>query len=700
VNIGGQPRENRRVRETRLVGEGLHEIVRAGVPDGEYQLSSTTRLVQKLLYRGRGEPPRPLPVLILLGPVGAGKTHAMQTLSRDCGAGVVHAFFDFERMRADGRHRRAPTTVEVLAQLAFLLSRRWRARPRVRFTRFTLGMVAVDTPLDGLTREQAEDRMRGAIREFAQRPRIAEAVNRFLNPVTDVMMSQLDLVGDSLADTIKKVLPDLVRGAARRRLGHAMRFHSGVDNAEGANHIDALIKLSGLDTAAMTDWLVDAFLADVRADYLRAANVDLRNRCACENPANSRHLHNWVLLLDNVDHPAGDTFVADLLAARERHRQRQPGDHDPLLLVGTSGRWERKWETYWRPPWQAEPDHRTSAPVCRAAGYEHWSGTAADELRRSPFYPVLLEPLTIDETARELGVNRHDPLSQLVHRASGGLPAAVRALAPLVRDAAPVPGARDVFGPPGSAPEPNLWRTRLAGIWRPRATPDGPPTGVDELISAASFATAPWLVPADAESIVTHPRLGQLLTELRTSLWVTAPVDGGATADYAQLHPWLASTLMSALTERTAAQGLPSYAELFTALLEDPDTAGDPVRTAYCMLALGRVGVVVSAFTTTFDTEPHSEWTGRLRLVTQAPDNLPLSRRGAELYDALVTRHVAATAPERDTIGNVVTRLVIATWLAANPVAMPDPVLRDVIADSYLALRRLSRRPDVGDLHD
>ena len=95
---------------------------------------------------------------------------------------------------------------------------------------------------------------------------------------------------------------------------------------------------------------------------------------------------------------------------------------------------------------------------------------------------------------------------------------------------------------------------------------------MDELISAASFATAPWLVPADAESIVTHPRLGQLLTELRTSLWVTAPVDGGATADYAQLHPWFAGTLMSALTERTDAQGLPSYAALFTALLEDPDT--------------------------------------------------------------------------------------------------------------------------------
>jgi hypothetical protein len=180
---------------------------------------------------------------------------------------------------------------------------------------------------------------------------------------------------------------------------------------------------------------------------------------------------------------------------------------------------------------------------------------------------------------------------------------------------------------------------------------------------------------------------------------VTAPLDGGPTANYVQLHPWLASTLVSALTERTPAQGLPSYTDQFTALLEDPDTAQDPVRTAYCRLALGEFGVVVSAFTTTFDTEPHREWTNRLRLVAQAPDNLPRTGSGAALYHELVNRHIGVTPPEREAIGNIVTRLVVATWLATNPVAMPDPELRNVITEAYQALRRLSRRSDVGDLH-
>jgi hypothetical protein len=289
---------------------------RNGVPHGEPQLSSTTRLAQNLLYnRGHGGRPRPQPVVVCLGPTGAGKTHALKTLSRDCDAGVVHAYFDFGRMRATKGDQRVPATVEVLAQLAFWLSRKWRARPRVRFTRFTLGMIAVQTPLDGLTHEQAETALRHAFHRFAQRPRAEDIVNRIVGPLVDVM-SQADLIGDSIAETTRTVLPDLVRTVTRRRLGRALRYHAEFDDAEGATPIHALIRLNALGTEEMTDWLTDAFLADVRAGYLRTARPDLHNPCTCVAPENPRHLHNWVLLLDNIDHPAAGTFVADLLAAR------------------------------------------------------------------------------------------------------------------------------------------------------------------------------------------------------------------------------------------------------------------------------------------------------------------------------------------------------------------------------------------------
>jgi hypothetical protein len=334
-------------------------------------------------------------------------------------------------------------------------------------------------------------------------------------------------------------------------------------------------------------------------------------------------------------------------------------------------------------------------PACQDGSHQHWlNGQTAP---RSWLYPVLLEPLTVDETARILRVTRHDPVCQLAHRASGGLPAAVEVIAPLVRDPKPAPGVRDALSATSDA---SHWRTWAAEITGDRRTPDGLPIGTDELVSAAPFATALWLVPAEATSVVTHPRLGRILTELRESLWVFVPPGHGATADYAELHPWLARTLVSALVERGSEQGLPSYLDQFTALLDEPDTAGDPARDAYCRLALGQFGAVVSAFTEGFDTEPHADWTSRLRLVTRAPDNLPLTCSGAELYHRLVDQHISTTPPERPPVGNIVTRLVVAKWLAANPFAMPDPELHDVISQAFHDLRTLSRRPDVGDLHD
>ncbi|HEX6351758.1 MAG TPA: hypothetical protein VF106_02140, partial [Actinophytocola sp.] len=250
------------------------------------------------------------------------------------------------------------------------------------------------------------------------------------------------------------------------------------------------------------------------------------------------------------------------------------------------------------------------------------------------------------------------------------------------------------------ASEAGHWRSWAAEIAGDRRTPDGLPIGTDELVSAAPFATALWLVPAEATSVVAHPRLGRILTELRESLWVIVPADHAATPDHAELHPWLARTLVSALVERGTEQDLPSYLDQFTALLEEPDTKGDPARDAYCRLALGQFGAVVSAFTTSFDTEPHADWTGRLRLVTRAPDNLSLNCPSADHYHELVDRHITTTPPERPPIGNIVTRLVIAKWLSANPFAMPDEELHDVISQAFHDLRTQSRRPDVGDLHD
>lgn len=124
-------------------------------------------------------------------------------------------------------------------------------------------------------------------------------------------------------------------------------------------------------------------------------------------------------------------------------------------------------------------------------------------------------------------------------------------------------------------------------------------------------------------------------------------------------------------------------------------------RKAYCQLALGRISEVVDAFEASFDQGPHQDWIDRLELVARAPDDLPLHRSCGELYEELVTTDVGRTPLGRSPAGNTITRLITAHWLAANPFAMPDPALRDIINHAYgEELPPLSRRPDVAALYE
>jgi len=662
------------------------------MPIGQPHLSSVL-LTRRLLWnRALGGPSRPQPVVVLLGPVGSGKSTALESISGACGAEVVHALVDFQY---DQPAVAPPTTVETLAKVAFELSRTWRARPRARFTRFTLGLIAVQTSLDGYSREQAKETLRVSIKAFTHHPR-AERVIADLDRLIDSAKSASVLTAPA-AEIVRTLLPPLIRTIARQPVGEAKRWHADIPEAEGATPLDALVSLSRAEPTKITDWLTAAFLADIRESHPRMAAPDRFTRCVCPNPSKARHWHNWVLLLDNIDHPGGARFVTDLLAARERRLRNHPDEHDALLVVATSGRWDSHWESGWRAPWQCPQDNISRAravPLCHEANYGHWADQAS-EAPRSPYYPVLLEPLTIDETAHILEISQRAPECILAQRATGGLPAAVHLFKRLLGDRHFRPGARDVLGSADPArPDADLWRERLAGLRLTRHLPD---ISIDEFVSAAPFATAPWLLPHNATSLISRPHVGRILTELRTALWGIASKHGGVTPNYSELHPWLARTLVSALARRDAVSRHSSYTAQFEALLNDPDTLGDPARTAYCQLALGRIGQVVDAFEDSFDEGPHQEWIDRLELVARAPDELPLDRSCGEFYEELVIKAAHGRSPA----GNIITRLMAARWLVANPFAIPDPALRDIIRHAYgEELPPLSRRPDVAALYE
>jgi hypothetical protein len=663
---------------------------------GQPHLSSVL-LTQRLLWnRTLGGPSRPQPVVVLLGPVGSGKSTALKSISGACGAEVVHALFDFQQ---DESTVAPPTTVETLARVAFDLSRTWKARPGARFTRFTLGLIAVQTSLEGHSREQAKETLRGSINAFTHHPR-ADRVIANLDRLVDSAKSASVLTAPA-AEIVKTLLPPLIRTIARQPVGKAKRWHADIPEAEGATPLDALVSLSRAEPTEITDWLTAAFLADIRESHPRMGAPDRFSRCVCPDPDKARHWHNWVLLLDNIDHPGGARVIRDLLAARERRLRQHPDEYDALLVISTSGRWDSHWESGWRAPWQSPLDDISRAravPLCREANYGHWADQASGA-PRSPYYPVLLEPLTINETAHVLKISQRAPECILAQRATGGLPAAVHLLKGLLSDRQFRPGARDVLGSVDPArPDVDLWRERLDSLRLARHLPG---IGIDEFVTAAPFATAPWLLPHNATSLISRPNVGRILTELRTALWGIAPKHGGGTPNYSELHPWVARTLVYALARRDTASSRPSYTDQFEALLNDPDTFGDPARKAYCQLALGRIREVVDAFEASFDEGPHQDWIDRLELVAHTPDDMQLDRNCGELYQELVTTDVGKTPLGRSPAGNTIARLITARWLVANPFAMPDPALRDIITHAYgEELPPLSRRPDVAALYD
>ncbi|MGH3719239.1 MAG: hypothetical protein ACRDRI_10480 [Pseudonocardiaceae bacterium] len=653
---------------------------------GQPHLSSVL-LTQRLLWNG--EPSRPQPVVVLLGPVGSGKSTALKSISGACGAEVVHALVDFPHDAPT-----PPTTVETLAHVAFDLSRTWKARPGAHFTRFTLGLIATQTSLEGHSREQAKDTLRVSIEAFTRNRRADRVVADLVDTLVD-SAKNASVLPALPAEIIKKVLPRLISTVTRQPVSRAKQWHASFPEAEGATPLDALVSLSRARPTEITNWLTAAFLADIRESHPRMATLDHLNRCSCPHP-HARHQHNWVLLLDNIHHTSGARFVTDLLAARERHLRRDPDQHDALLIIATSGRWDSRWEAGWRAPWQSpldNPGRARAVPLCREANYGHWA-TQASEAPRPPYYPVLLEPLAIDETAHILAISQHAPECILVQRATGGLPAAVHLLKDLLRDRQVRPGARDVLGsadPARSGADP--WRERLTAMRLVQYLQD---VGIDEFISAAPFATAPWLLPHNATSLISQPHVGRILTELRIALWTAAPKYGTVTANYAELHPWIARTLVGALARNGT-----TYQDQFEALLNDPDTFDEPVRKAYCQLALGRISEVVDAFETSFDQGPHQDWINRIELVTRAPDNQPLNHSCGELYDMLVNTTIGEAPLGRSPAGNAITRLITARWLAANPFAMPDPAQRTLIARAYeRELVPLSRRPDVAALFE
>jgi hypothetical protein len=310
-----------------------------------------------------GDHDHDLPVILLLGPRGSGKTYALRYLEEACAGseGIPYALLD-----CAGEDR--STLWDLVGHLAVGLAGRWPEFGRLTFPRVRLGQAAVEpVDLDGAQAPVAEREVWDTVLRMGTD--LAEILHVPGAPVR-LVWSVARLVARARAST-------WLRGLREREplAWYARR-------CETATGIAGLVKLNKLfhtESAEAGQILAEAFLADLTAAYEHR----------------SRRFH-IAVLLDNCETPAAVELLTCLANTRA-------GDSacDPALVVaasrtrpdvpGLADRWHMPWE----PP-SGRPSRQAPTPdEARLGSWRERRGPRHDP--GSWWYPVCLRDLAVTE---------------------------------------------------------------------------------------------------------------------------------------------------------------------------------------------------------------------------------------------------------------------------------------------------------------
>lgn len=662
---------------------------------------------------------RPLPVIVLLGRPGSGKTYALDHFEAVT-AGAPVARIDFASA-ADQR------PYEVALHLAFLLARKYRGSKPLRFPRLLLGLLAVQPELSLTDRGQAIRELRAALRKARHRGDAVDAAEGAAAIVEALQLSPVPRI-DVIVGVLLRSFEYLPAGTF---LNRALASY-GTSGAASA--LDELVDLnrrghgaSAADREVVDRRLCQAFLDDLGAAYARGHRG-----------------HHCLALLDDLDHDPGSARFLDVLLQLRTARARA-GAYDPLLIVATSA------------TTQAVPGPCDGGPgdphihEPGAASYAAWRARAGTPLS-DWWYPLRLRDL--DEVEVALEASRYEAESArgtgrpetgllsrstpLVHRLTYGHPWSVaRLLAAIDRlldhDPGGLRGLRGLLDSPVPEDSPVLGGSPLREAG---GSPASDASAASHASATADTATAPSPVPAPrrgrqlAASVRDHLLSGltdaqraaatriaaartpkaavnsgllngqpehardTVMRELRNRLWLSAPVPedaatrgGTGPSGYLRtvpgppgsdapdttydgrpvLHPWLRLLLLDELSGPPAGSRA-EWRAIHGTLADWHRRHGQRLDALYHRLALDGVDEVVAYFATGLTAPDLRPWLRELYHVTAAPvyraqlSDAPPPRRAGEL-----AREHAPEAYEDRGLGRPLAELCAALWLAGDP---------------------------------
>lgn len=616
-------------------------------------------------YPDRRPRNRDLPVIVLLGPRGSGKTERLNRLERNF-ARVPCTRWDFDA-RPDW-----DSSDSLLVRDAVIEVRRDLRKPRknfgrMDFPRLTLGLLAVSTPHTREDRARALREIKAFVDSDDQVREVAEILSRLPN----VPVKQR---GVEISVTAMRQLGPIVvkRGLRDARSWYEARL-TGAANPE-----DAVIRLNHMDRRGaderrlVNEILFEAFLADLYSNY---------------NDHRVRHpnrVFNCLALFDNVDSPVGEAFLDLLVTARHRQAQRGPNHCDALAVVATRRHRHRRIDG---------AAVRASSPD--DASYEHWSTLRTRE-RTAWLYRVELRNLTHEELQRAVAEADlraiPDKLALFTHRLTDGHPGTVRFVIDAIRykqesDPSPL-NLRKVLELPMPA-------TASGGQNTVEGERSVGATALDALLAGMSAAQRSDLItaaPARDEIAagrlqplgITPGTVGELSKVLKDELWAPGATSGSSGF---VAHGLLRRLLLWHLAYRPDNAALdgarrvrdleaPGWTAVHTCLrdhlpgpLDDPDA---DLGRQYYTLALGDIDTVANFFNEGFREGRLGQWITDLNTVTAAPNRLHALEQLRDCSPREQVDTVCQDVADRDPRQGAIARLIAAKWVIGDPLTVLD----------------------------
>ncbi|MGH3612216.1 MAG: hypothetical protein ACRDRK_06330 [Pseudonocardia sp.] len=597
------------------------------------------------------------PVLVFEGGRGSGKSALLTGLATLLDQRVPYALIDFEK----SRHAAVP---EVLAALAFELSKRCGRYGGLRFPRFAVGQVVMRQDLDRDDRSRAHQQVRTALEKECNLDRVRQILEE---AAAGVVAS--GTVPVPLPPSLARLVPGLVLGwltrwvpSRRIVLGpfHDWYGHQGRGRTNDA--LDTLVDLNRWakhsadeDNRQRIDQLLwDAFVADLRDHF-----------------AGGRHAGelslNCVILLDNADMPLGQRFVNGLAQARRQRVAMGDDTGDPLTAVVTS-----RGRLLADVPAEGVELAMTNGEVRRRAGHE---GGARRWWCRYGLADLTQDEIGIMVSALSLRDGNNQRLTLMVHQLTGGHPASSRLLLDAV---AARPDNRDDLTTVLDQPEPVAQSARMTVAERMQRYLLGelPDEVLDDLVTCAGARERQHAVRLATSSTLLDCGQATYTAVIDPVLW---PVIAGT-------GPVLLRRLLLRTLRRRHDGGLPDWSEVFAWHRGQCAARGDETGELYYALANGDLAFVTQRLYEHLGSDEVTSWLELLASVITAP------RRPQERDAPVVPmEQMRALIREIDLPSPLVplASLVTCRWIADDPFSGSrlHGLHRQITAD-YTALAR------------